>query len=644
MVKAKLLSFSPTGEKLAHCGPSGILRIWDTATGVLEHEYQPAEHLTATATCIRYSPTRSTETPKKAAKAKNSLADDKGSLLAMGTLAGNIILYCPEKSDIIATFKHSPPHAIVDVAWRSPHRLFSLSANNSLIEWDIASGKKIVCVDVTGGNTLCSVDNMICFGSRRIEVATLQRKKSEVKIKKGLTGHTSFVTQLLPLVSDAEHTKYIISVSEDDRFIHAWDLMNEDEEPASSFMVKGIINTLAVADSKDDTVVLAVTTRKGALVLFKQHLNGNSNKKPIKQTGKLQIINSDKSGIPIITSFFCNDIASSIIIVYGDSSVFKFEKMCISEISGDTEIIRTGPSNEVTRKETALLKTVTPKLTKDVTMVESNHLVIASGSETKRKRGDEDGVALLPMEERLNALALDKTTVQSGTHPPMANNLVHLLLQGLHSKDLRILQNVIDRGDEVTINNTVRRLPVSAVLPLLKHLQTVIMGRGYKNIAYVKWVRSVLYYHMSHLSSHPDREELMQPFYSASAARMSSLYQVTQLHARLDLMLTHVATRHEEAKQDAVEPEALLVYREESSDEDDLLEGTMGVSESEDNWEELSDIGEVNGHTDEDSDMEVDKHIASVKRKLEEEEEVLVNGSEEESDLIVDDYGDSDGD
>lgn len=84
----------------------------------------------------------------------------------------------------------------------------------------------------------------------------------------------------------------------------------------------------------------------------------------------------------------------------------------------------------------------------------------------------------------------------------------------------------------------------------------------FRNFAYVKWVRSVLYYHMSHLSSLPDREELMRPFYSASASRMSTLHQVTQLHARLDLMLTHVATRHQEAKQDVVEPEARLVYKE----------------------------------------------------------------------------------
>lgn len=56
MARDKLVCFSPTGEKLAHSGLDGILRIWNTVSGVLEHEYQPAEHLTATTSCIRYSP------------------------------------------------------------------------------------------------------------------------------------------------------------------------------------------------------------------------------------------------------------------------------------------------------------------------------------------------------------------------------------------------------------------------------------------------------------------------------------------------------------------------------------------------------------------------------------------------------------
>lgn len=67
---------------------------------------------------------------------------------------------------------------------------------------------------------------------------------------------------------------------------------------------------------------------------------------------------------------------------------------------------------------------------------------------------------------------------------------------------------------------------------------------------------------MSHLSTLPDRQELLRPFYSVSASRVATFMQLTELHARLDLSLTHVATKHQEAQQEQVEPSALLIYRE----------------------------------------------------------------------------------
>lgn len=60
---------------------------------------------------------------------------------------------------------------------------------------------------------------------------------------------------------------------------------------------------------------------------------------------------------------------------------------------------------------------------------------------------------------------------------------VKFLLQGLHSKDKRLLSGVFDRRDQNLINNTVRRLPVQAVVPLIEHLQTLVMGKGHKSVS-----------------------------------------------------------------------------------------------------------------------------------------------------------------
>ena len=52
------------------------------------------------------------------------------------------------------------------------------------------------------------------------------------------------------------------------------------------------------------------------------------------------------------------------------------------------------------------------------------------------------------------------------------------LLQGLHGKDSRILNSVLDRADEELIDNTVRRLPTESVVPLVTTLQKYIKVRA----------------------------------------------------------------------------------------------------------------------------------------------------------------------
>ena len=60
------------------------------------------------------------------------------------------------------------------------------------------------------------------------------------------------------------------------------------------------------------------------------------------------------------------------------------------------------------------------------------------------------------------------------TTPPRTDSMVQLLLQGLHNKDRKILDSVLDRADEELIENTVKKLPVEFVIPLIKELQHYI--------------------------------------------------------------------------------------------------------------------------------------------------------------------------
>ena len=60
------------------------------------------------------------------------------------------------------------------------------------------------------------------------------------------------------------------------------------------------------------------------------------------------------------------------------------------------------------------------------------------------------------------------------TTPPRTDSMVQLLLQGLHNKDRKILDSVLDRADEELIENTVKKLPVEFVIPLIRELQHYI--------------------------------------------------------------------------------------------------------------------------------------------------------------------------
>lgn len=103
------------------------------------------------------------------------------------------------------------------------------------------------------------------------------------------------------------------------------------------------------------------------------------------------------------------------------------------------------------------------------------------------------GIDSLPMEQRLSALNLDKGGGAAGeggaaVAPPQADNLAQLLLQGLHSRDARIVSSVLDRGDASVIANTVRRIPVQAVFTLVQELTRLMQYKANTNFSYAKLV------------------------------------------------------------------------------------------------------------------------------------------------------------
>lgn len=93
---------------------------------------------------------------------------------------------------------------------------------------------------------------------------------------------------------------------------------------------------------------------------------------------------------------------------------------------------------------------------------------------TKRKTSESGKTEAMSVADRIKLLSHDQN--QKST-PPRTNSVLQLLLQGLNSKDKRILESVLERADEELIKDTVKKLPLEAILPLLEVLLHYIQVR-----------------------------------------------------------------------------------------------------------------------------------------------------------------------
>lgn len=96
-------------------------------------------------------------------------------------------------------------------------------------------------------------------------------------------------------------------------------------------------------------------------------------------------------------------------------------------------------------------------------------------SATKRNK---TGSQLL-LKDRLENLSLNVDASTPGKSPSKGANMTQLLMQALNSKDKTILQTVLFTKNETVIRNTIAKLPVSAITPLLKELTVMLQGKTY---------------------------------------------------------------------------------------------------------------------------------------------------------------------
>ncbi|CAB4056584.1 UTP5 [Lepeophtheirus salmonis] len=605
---------SSAGRELAHVTPDGRLLIWDATVpkGGSPLEYVPSAHLASAPTCMAWNNIQSL--PSAFSRKNRKSGGGRGyetEILALGTPSGSVLLYSPKRNDVISTLNTKNEEAIVSLAWKSTDsilyaggqhgHLFVFNTNKS----SLSSSHAYTNQPITAIAQPPNESNQLLIASNVIALISLDTQST----LKTLTSHSGQIHILSILNNDL-----FLSASTQDNVLNVWSLSNastSSSKPAFTLSVKENVFNVNSAQDEEKVLRIAVVTQSGTLKLFGKDLDSSPSKnKPLKPISVVHIAaDKDKNGkvqpLPVLCSEF-NDM-NDIRIVYGNGTTPQFEVLKIEELEKETCLTRSVHSEEGLKATMENASGYTSNL--QVPSVKSGVVVPSSGA-TKRKAQESSHVSTanndsLTMMDRLKLLSKD---FDPKTSPPRSDSLLQLLLQGLHNKDEKILSSVLDRTEINIIDNTVKKLPVEAIIPLIEELHKYLRGRGIVSQSHSNWLKSILLHHSSFLMSIPNCDQVLSSLITMLEERTRNYTSLIQLQGKLNL-ITKQMSKHSEvgSSSESVDREALLVYQHNSDDElpnalDELL---LPASDTDDNWDESDDEEEKEESSEDDDEVEL---------------------------------------
>ncbi|XP_076155666.1 WD repeat-containing protein 43 [Alosa pseudoharengus] len=605
--------FSPKSHQyLALCAQDGRLRIWNTDSKTLHQEYVPSAHLSATCTCIAWGPCRTAKEGPQRKKRKSEAGPpaETTDLLALGTAAGTILIYSTVKGALQCTLDGGHSGAVNSVQWHPEENvLYSGSDDAHIAEWDLQTGK-MRCkwkADRTAVTSLCVSPNgkLLLSAGMTIKMWDLETKE----VYRKFTGHSTMVTTLCfattrPPDSDG---MYFLSGAAHDRLLSVWQVRSDrkDKNAVVSFTLTDEPRhiDLLKSDSKEEAVRLAVVCKDGQLHLFEHFLNGPC-KKPLSPGCSVQVSSAggksgeDETPVPVpLLAASLNSDKQSLQLAYGSYLQPVIETTPVNTAERHICLVRDIQTTLSLSIDTAISMVKTPIVNEKKSKVlipglPGHQAPLKSAKQSsqpeKRKKGTPTEMTI---EERLEQVELSAAGKggEKGISTLQTDSYAVLLVQGLESKDKNILNRIFQIRKEMLIRNTVSRVPLPAILPLLEELSIKIQGHPNSAHAAVDWLKAVLTLHTSYLSSLPDLVSQLGRLYHLIESRVKGYQQLLRLHGKLYLLMTQVATTSSGHNVNELDHTAKLVYEEESSDEDEAS-GDEGLPEDEsENWEEDED-------------------------------------------------------
>ncbi|KAL2099228.1 hypothetical protein ACEWY4_005708 [Coilia grayii] len=625
--------FSPKSHQyLALCAQDGRLRIWNTDSKTLHQEYVPSAHLSATCTCIAWGPCRTAKEGPQRKKRKSEAGQlvETTDLLALGTAAGSILIYSTVRGALQCTLDGGHSGTVNTVQWHPEENvLYSGSDDTHIAEWDLQTGK-MRCkwkADRTAVTSLCVSPNgkLLLSAGMTIKMWDLETKE----VYRKFTGHSTMVTTLCFATTRPPDSEglYFLSGAAHDRLLSVWQVRSDgkDKNSVVSFTLTDEPQhiDLLKSDSKEEAVRLAVVCKDGQLHLFEHFLNGPC-KKPLSPACSVQVSSvggkssQDDTPVPVpLLAAALNTDKQSLLLAYGSHLQPVMERAPVNTSERHVCLVRDVQTTLSLSIDTAVSMVKTPivntKKSKVLVPGLPGHQAPpkASNQSTqpeKRKKGTRTEMSI---EERLEQVELSAVGKggDKGVSTLQTDSYAVLLVQGLESKDKNILNRIFQARKETLIRNTVSRVPLPAILPLLEELSIRIQGHPSTAHTAVDWLKAVLTLHTSYLSSLPDLVSQLGRLYHLIESRVKGYQQLMRLHGKLYLLMTQAATRGSANKANELDHTAKLVYEEESSDEDEASgdEGLPG-DESE-NWEEDEEDEEEDMDTAEEKQNHADEEM-----------------------------------
>ncbi|KAJ8959403.1 hypothetical protein NQ318_022091 [Aromia moschata] len=594
--------FSKDGKYFACLSTDGKLKIWDTVSNSFDQEFTPDFHLTSPCTCLHFI--QSDPTANKGASPRKKKRKDSESNyypnIALGTTSGQLIVYSISKANVECTINGNTNQSINCLSTVDHATVYS-GSDQSILVWSLH--KRKLLDKWKGGNekitAILAIPN-----SDKILTASKNIKMWDVQLKEVLrtfTGHSSDVTFLHYVSPKGKEDAYFITGSKGDRLLNCWNLSDStsNKNSVASFLMDDTVHTVCIVVANDGSTKMAATIRSGAVHIYQHTLNGKCNK-PLKPKTTVQVVSDAGQSkelvkpIRIVGALFRDD--ETLCVGHGTEVALTFENISVSYHKKVHCLIRKDLRVSKTSKDDQSSKIQTPIISNDVHYLSSHPISVAK---TSKRRND--GQMEVPMEKRLENLTINKL---DGLQVPKVDNVAQLLMQGLHSKDKSILRTVLCKRDENVIRNTVKRLPIQMLIPLIQELATYVQGKTLSSQIGAIWLKHILQVHAGILISNPELPDLLGSMLGSIESRLTLLTPLNKLKGRLDLLVSQVS-RNSTQDTGENEEQALLVFNDkDSSDSDEEDIELENNSESENEWEEDSSDEEPVEENDENTDLE----------------------------------------